>query len=567
MATWRKYFNSSNSGLPVNVTGTTADGYSTTHTRYSSWLPEVYAGSPNRLMRYVQYDQMDNDLEINAALDIIAEFSTQADDYTEQPFIFKFNEDPSETEMKILSKTLEQWCKLNDLNRRAFKMFRSTLKYGDQFLIRDPETYKLYWTDPANVEKVVVNESKGKKIETYFIKNLEANFEQLAATSPAAIHTRPYGAGGGMLAGGNIGASAGNYKLQNDPSQGASQGVPVDAQHVVHVSLTEGMDHNWPFGISILEPVFKVFKQKELLEDSIIIYRVHRAPERRVFFIDVGNMPPHKAQQYLEKIKYEVQQKRVPNKKNDGSNVADAAYNPMSMLEDYFFAQTADGRGSKVDTLPGGNNLGEIDDLKYFNNKLLRGLRVPSSYLPTGPDDGTAQHNDGKVGVAYIQEHQFSKYCERLQRQVIRNLDREFKMYLKFKGVEIDNSTFNLEFTIPQNFSSYRELDMDTQRAQLFTSLEAVPYLSQQFKLKKYLGLTDEEMKDNELYWKQENKYNTEGQDIEGIGLRNVGVRPGPSADLDLNTPLDDIPDPSTEVVTPDVAQADPNSATPGTEL
>jgi len=108
---------------------------------------------------------------------------------------------------------------------------------------------------------------------------------------------------------------------------------------------------------------------------------------------------------------------------------------------------------------------------------------------------------------------------------------------------------------------------MDTQRAQLFTSLEAVPYLSQQFKLKKYLGLTDEEMKDNELYWKQENKYNTEGQDIEGIGLRNVGVRPGPSADLDLNTPLDDIPDPSTEVVTPDVAQADPNSATPGTEL
>ena len=85
MATWRKYFNSSNSGLPVNVTGQNSDGYSTTHTRYSSWLPEVYAGSPNRLMRYVQYDQMDNDLEINAALDILAEFSTQDDDTTEQP--------------------------------------------------------------------------------------------------------------------------------------------------------------------------------------------------------------------------------------------------------------------------------------------------------------------------------------------------------------------------------------------------------------------------------------------------------------------------------------------------
>jgi|TARA_B110000908_G_scaffold74851_1_gene90204 hypothetical protein len=559
MATWRKYFNSANGGLPVNVTGNNTDGYSATHSRYSSWLPEVYAGSPNRLMRYMQYDQMDNDLEINAALDILAEFSTQEDDTTKTPFRFRFTEDPSETEMKILSKTLDQWNNLNDFSRRAFKMVRSTLKYGDQFLIRDPETYKLYWTDPANIEKVIVNESKGKKIETYFVKNLEANFEQLAATSAAALHSRPYGAGGGMLAGGNIGTSAG---ARNDTSQGASQGMPVDATHVVQLSLTEGMDHNWPFGISILEPVFKVFKQKELLEDSIIIYRVHRAPERRVFFIDVGNMPPHKAQQYLEKVKYEVQQKRVPNKNKDGQNVADAAYNPMSMLEDYFFAQTADGRGSKVDTLPGGTNLGEIDDLKYFNNKLLRGLRVPSSYLPTGPDDGTAQHNDGKVGVAYIQEHQFAKYCQRLQRQIIRNLDREFKMYLNYKGIEIDNSTFSVEFTDPQNFSSYRELDLDTQRAQLFTGLEAVPYLSQQFKLKKYLGLSEEEMRDNEHYWKQENKYNTSGAGTEDVGLRNVGVRPGPSMDLDIDAPIDDIPDPALDAETPDVDVMPP--VTPG---
>ena len=559
MATWRKYFNSANGGLPVNVTGNNTDGYSATHSRYSSWLPEVYAGSPNRLMRYMQYDQMDNDLEINAALDILAEFSTQEDDTTKTPFRFRFTEDPSETEMKILSKTLDQWNNLNDFSRRAFKMVRSTLKYGDQFLIRDPETYKLYWTDPANIEKVIVNESKGKKIKTYFVKNLEANFEQLAATSAAALHSRPYGAGGGMLAGGNIGTSAG---ARNDTSQGASQGMPVDATHVVQLSLTEGMDHNWPFGISILEPVFKVFKQKELLEDSIIIYRVHRAPERRVFFIDVGNMPPHKAQQYLEKVKYEVQQKRVPNKNKDGQNVADAAYNPMSMLEDYFFAQTADGRGSKVDTLPGGTNLGEIDDLKYFNNKLLRGLRVPSSYLPTGPDDGTAQHNDGKVGVAYIQEHQFAKYCQRLQRQIIRNLDREFKMYLNYKGIEIDNSTFSVEFTDPQNFSSYRELDLDTQRAQLFTGLEAVPYLSQQFKLKKYLGLSEEEMRDNEHYWKQENKYNTSGAGTEDVGLRNVGVRPGPSMDLDIDAPIDDIPDPALDAETPDVDVMPP--VTPG---
>jgi len=556
MATWRKYFNSSNSGLPSNVSDSSSSTGQFGAARFSSWLPEVYAGSPNRLMRYIQYDQMDNDLEINAALDILAEFSTQDDEYTEQPFVLKFKEDPSETEMSILSKTLEQWHKLNDFRRRSFKMFRSTIKYGDQFFIRDPETYKLFWVDPANVEKVVVNESEGKKIETYFIKNLDANFEQLAATNTAPIHARPYGSGQGLTGMyAPVGPSVTNYGTQTGDA-GATYGTPVDAQHVVHVSLTEGMDHNWPFGISILEPVFKVFKQKELLEDSILIYRVHRAPERRVFFIDVGNMPPHKAQQYLERVKYEVQQKRVPNKNKDGGNVADAAYNPMSMLEDYFFAQTADGRGSKVDTLPGGDNLGQIDDLRYFNNKLLRGLRVPSSYLPTGPDDGSAQVNDGKVGVAYIQEHQFAKYCERLQKQIIRNLDREFKMFLNYKGIEIDNSTFNIEFTKPQNFSSYRELDMDTQRAQLFTSLEAVPYLSQQFKLKKYLGLNEEEMKDNEYYWKMENQVDT--QDEQQVDLRNVGVRPGPSAPLDLDAPIDDLPMPEDEVETPDVDIANP---------
>lgn len=560
MATWRKYFNSSNSGLPVNVSGENLDGYSTAHTRYSSWLPEVYAGSPNRLMRYIQYDQMDNDLEINAALDILAEFCSQDDDYTELPFVLKFNEDPSETEMNILSKSLTQWNRLNDLRRRTFKLIRSTLKYGDQFFIRDPETYKLYWVDPANIEKVVVNESEGKKIETYFIKNLDANFEQLVATNTAPIHARPYGSGQGLTGMYSpVGPTVGNYQT-NTQGDGATYGTPVDAQHVVHISLTEGMDHNWPFGISILEPVFKVFKQKELLEDSIIIYRVHRAPERRVFFIDVGNMPPHKAQQYLERVKYEVQQKRVPNKNKDGGNVADAAYNPMSMLEDYFFAQTADGRGSKVDTLPGGENLGQIDDLRYFNNKLVRGLRIPSSYLPTGPDDGTAQYNDGKVGVAYIQEYQFAKYCERLQKQIIRNLDREFKMFLNYKGIEIDNATFNLEFTKPQNFSSYRELDLDTQRATLFTSLEAVPYLSQQFKLKKYLGLTEEEMKDNEYYWKMENKYNT--SDEQNINLRNVGVRPGPSADLDIDAPVEDMPMPEDDITTPDVDMMAPDAGT-----
>lgn len=537
---WRKHFTPvDNSGLPLNVQRSDNSSGSfggAASSRYASWLPEVYAGSPNRLMRYIQYDQMDQDLEINSALDTIAEFGTQEDDFSKLPFIIEYDSTPSDTESRILKKTLSQWCSLNDLSKRAFRIFRNTIKYGDQFFIRDPETYKLFWVDPANIEKVIVNESEGKKIETYFVKNLEQNLKELTATGVAPLHQRPYGSGQGLTGVMSpVATSTSNYLT--GAIDGVNQGVPVDAKHVVHISLSEGLDGAWPFGVSILEPIFKVFKQKELLEDSILIYRIHRAPERRVFFIDVGNMPPHKAKQYLEQVKYEVQQKRVPNKRGDGSSVTDASYNPMSMLEDYFFAQTADGRGSKVDTLPGGENLGQIDDLRYFNNKLLRGLRVPSSYLPTGPEDGSAVYNDGKVGVAYIQEYRFGKYVERLQKQIEDDLDFEFKMFLKHRGIELDNSKFCIRFSPPMNFSSYRELQLDSERAQLFTQVSGITYLSNRFKLKKYLGLSDDEIKENETMWREENDYK-KFKDNDGIvDLKDIGVRP--EMDSMVNTDMD----------------------------
>ena len=129
----------------------------------------------------------------------------------------------------------------------------------------------------------------------------------------------------------------------------------------------------------------KVYKQKELLEDAIIIYRIQRAPERRIFYVDVGNMPSHMAMSFVERVKNEIHQRRIPSQTGGGVNIMDTTYNPLSINEDYFFPQTAEGRGSKVETLPGGTNLGEIDDLKYFTNKLFRGLRIPAATCPTGP--------------------------------------------------------------------------------------------------------------------------------------------------------------------------------------
>ena len=157
----------------------------------------------------------------------------------------------------------------------------------------------------------------------------------------------------------------------------------------------------------------------------------------------------------------------------------------MSILEDYFFAVTSEGRGSKVEVLPGGENLGDVDDLRYFNNKMLRALGDPSSYLPTGPEDGTAGMNDGRVGTAFIQEFRFAKVVSRYQQQIIEPIDQEFKLFIKKRGITIDNSLFDLEFHEPQSFSEYRQLELDSAKINTFTALTDISFVSKRFILKR----------------------------------------------------------------------------------
>ena len=491
--------------------------------RFQSWLPEVYSGQPNRVERYAQYDQMDMDSEINAALDIIAEFSTQLDETTNLPFGFKFKEDPTESETKILEQTLQQWCNLNDWDRRAFKTFRNIIKYGDQFFIRDPETWELLHVNPVDISKVIINESKGKLPEQYIIKNIDLNMQTKTVSKPVQFG-QTYSTVNTQMrtqsTGGTMNANSGNYQ-----SGGPTQEYTVDANHIVHSAMTEGMDSDFPFGNSILDPIFKTYKQKELLEDSIIIYRVQRAPERRVFYVDVGNMPANKAMGFVERVKNEIHQKRIPSRTGGGTTIMDAAYNPLSIMEDYFFAQTAEGRGSKVEVLPGGDNLGQIDDLRYFTNKMLRALRVPSSYLPTGPDDGSATYVDGKVGTAFIQEYRFNQYCSRLQNIISPTFDKEFKLFMKNRGINIDVSIFELRFVEPQSFSQYKEIEIHNARSAVFANLEATPYLSKRFLLSKYLGLTEEEILENERMWEEENQSGAAPDADSMPGLGSVGVR------------------------------------------
>ena len=584
---WKKYFKVANTGgqlSPISgsnqfglpgydrqrggdFTGGTPNDFA--FRNYASRLPEVYSGHPNRIERYNQYENMDADSEVNACLDIIAEFSTQINDDNKTPFDINFTDKPTDHEIEIIKKQLMQWTKLNKFDQRMFKLFRNTIKYGDQVFLRDPETFEMFWIDNVKVARVIVNESEGKRPEQYIIRDINPNFQNMSVASKTTSdyyvsratgsvgqnnYTSPSGGAGG---GGSAGT--GNSRFTQAMNESC-----IDARHIVHLTLNEGLDYFWPFGQSILENIFKVYKQKELLEDSVLIYRVQRAPERRVFKIDVGNMPSHMAMAFVERVKNEMHQRRIPTTTGGGANMMDASYNPLSINEDYFFPQTSDGRGSSVEVLPGGENLGEIDDLKYFNNKMARGLRVPSSYLPTGPDDSNLAMNDGRVGTALIQEYRFNQYCMRLQRLIMQKLDDEFKMFLRWRGFNIDAGLFSISLCEPQNFASYRQAEMDTTRITAFSQLEPLPYMSKRFMMKRYLGLTDEEIMENEQQWREEREEpeleTTQGQDLRSIGITPAGLETDIQAGQDLAGA--DIM--GNEAGTPPVPSVAPQGTSPG---
>jgi hypothetical protein len=536
---WKKHFRVVSDGSMSPVNGSTANysyGYLDSQAQfafrnYQAMLPDIYSGHPNRVDRYTQYENMDLDSEINAALDILAEFCTQVNEDTKTAFDFHFNEEATENEIAILKEQLTSWYSLNDFDKKIFKIFRNVLKYGDQIFIRDPETYKWYWSEMNRVSKIIVNESAGKVPEVYYVRDLAPNLQNDTITRPPGPNDTyafaPY-------MGGSRSYTAGGEVFSPNTRFGAGNNeFPVNAECVIHCSLTEGLDVNWPFGVSVLEGVFKVFKQKELLEDSLLIYRVQRAPERRVFKIDVGNMPAHMQMAFLERVKNEIHQRRIPTQSGGGQNLMDASYNPLSINEDYFFPQTADGRGSSVEVLEGGQNLGEIADLRYFQNKLFRGLRIPSSYLPTGKDDSDKAYTDGKVTTALIQEYRFNEYCKRLQKYISSKFDEEFKLFLKWRGFNLDNSLFELRFNEPQNFAAYREIELNSQRITSFSGIKDTEFLSKRFMLKKYLGLNEMEMAENEKLWHEE-KGTPEMTQPSGSDMRNVGITPGGiTGDLD----------------------------------
>jgi hypothetical protein len=283
------------------------------------------------------------------------------------------------------------------------------------------------------------------------------------------------------------------YPTGNPMQTGAQQGIKIARDAVTY--CTSGLvDRNKGSTLSYLHKAIKSLNQLRMIEDSLVIYRLSRAPERRIFYIDVGNLPKVKAEQYLRDVMTRYRNKLVYDA-NTGEIRDDKKY--MAMLEDFWLPRREGGRGTEITTLPGGQNLGEITDIEYFKKKLYRSLNVPPSRM-----DGEGGFNLGRSSEILRDELKFTKFVGRLRKRFSNMFNDMLKTQLLLKNVitpedwEIMSEHIQYDFLYDNHFSELKEAELLNERLTLAQTAEPYigKYYSQDYVRRKILRQTDIEI-------------------------------------------------------------------------
>ena len=332
----------------------------------------------------------------------------------------------------------------------------------------------------------------------------------------------------------------GIYPTGNINAKGPSQGVKIAKDAITY--CTSGLvDRNKGSTLSYLHKAIKSINQLRMIEDSLVIYRLSRAPERRIFYIDVGNLPKVKAEQYLRDVMMRYRNKMVYDA-NTGEIRDDKKY--MAMLEDFWLPRREGGRGTEISTLPGGQNLGEITDIEYFKKKLYRSLNVPPSRM-----DGEGGFNLGRSSEILRDELKFTKFVGRLRKRFSRMFHDMLKTQLILKNIvtpedwDIMSDHIQYDFLYDNHFSELKETELFNERINVAATAEPYigRYYSQDYIRRKILRQTDIEIKEQDELMKQEIA---------------DGIVPDPMAPVDPETgmPLDATGgDPNAPMMEPDL--------------
>jgi hypothetical protein len=413
-----------NVGVPI---GTARAFLRHVNNAYASTIASY--GQYNRLARYSDYNEMESMAEIHSALDIYADEATAKN---EDGDILKI-ESPNQEIRKALNFLFYD---VLNIEFNAWNWIRNLCKYGDQFMLVDhhPDYGVL------NILPMPVNEVERE--EGYDEEN------------PMAYRYRWI--------------TQGNRVLEN--------------WQVIHFRMASN-DNFLPYGSSILEAARRVWRQLILMEDAVMVYRIVRSPERRVFYIDVGNVAPHDIPAFIEKAQTQLKRNQIVD--TDTGRV-DLRYNPLSTDEDYFIPTRGE-FSSRIETLPGGQYTGDIDDLMYIQNKLFAALKIPKSYL------GYEQDINAKATLSQ-EDVRFARTIQRIQNLFVAELNKIAIIHLYSMGLEgSDLTNFNITMANPSTIAEMQRLELWRTRFEV-ASVAREDMFDRNFIYKRLWHLTDEDI-------------------------------------------------------------------------
>ena len=428
----------------------------------------------NRRRRYKDYEEMDEYPEIGAAFDIYADDSTQRGLRGERWAI------KSENDMVV--EEIENFFETIRLDKLIWDIIRNTVKYGDCFteLILD-------------VNKPQEGIKKIKILNPNWILRVENEFGYLKKFLQEIPNME-------SLQYAEVGQSNMNRPVKY---------IELDKNQIVHFRLHTSDPVFYPYGKSIAALCHRVFRSLRMMEEAMMIYRLSRAPERRIFYVDTGNLPTSKAEMFIERLKQKFKKEKFYNSPR---GTVDSRYNPMSMDED-FFVPTKNGRGTKIDTLPGATNLGEIEDVRYYRDKLLAGLKIPKDYIVE-----KEQSPERKANLAQL-DVKFARTIQRIQVDIETGLENMAKRHLQLRGFPASLiKGVKIKLPEPSDMSSKRKLDVDEQKTRVIQAVQGLNLFSKDSIYREFYDMTDDEIRRMKSEMESEQAQEQQEQGAPGAG-------------------------------------------------
>ena len=469
-----------------------------------------------RVVSVIPHDEVDvYDLSVrdheNFCTDSVVMHNCQKD---ENGNVFKIS-----VENEEVRKELEFLCfnrKMLNFNRRAWQMVKRLCVFGDAFyeLVTNPENpkdgiLKIQELPPDSMFKVVT--TKGRVVE----------FQQSKEGPDYQALTRS-----------NV-ASATDLELRQ------STAIRFSSNQVVHAYIGDDRRTFYPYGQSLIEPARGPAHQLRLMEDAMMVYRLTRAPERRIFYIDVGQLPPFKAEAFVDRMKDQFRKKKVQTATGAGANAVDERWHAPAADEDYW-VPIRPNANTRIETLPGAQNLGEIDDALYFRNKLFVALNFPKNYL--GSED---------VGATRItlsaQDARFARMVERIQASMEDAIVEICERHLEMIGFPSESyEDLKIQMTPPSSWKELSEAEIMNNRMNMVTTLKSSMLMSDFDLLTRFMKISEEDaeriISRNKIQKLEDLKIQIIGQNPQLLGVgtpgseqgeNEMGVEPGgPTANL-----------------------------------